>query len=50
MFSGSSDMAWKDVRVRLLVLGFIVLLGLGAFSAIGLAAEQHAGTAVPEVL
>lgn len=36
MFLGLTGMVWKDVAIRLLVLGFIVLLALGAFSAIGL--------------
>ena len=43
-------MAWKDAAVRLIVLGFIVLLALGAFSAIGLGEEAGAGEAGPELM
>ena len=50
MFSGLPIMAWKDVAVRLIVLGFIVLLALGAFSAIGLGEEAGPGDAEPPLM
>ena len=48
MHSGLPMMAWKDAAVRLIVLGFIVLLALGAFSAIGLGDEARAVEGEPE--
>lgn len=48
MLSGLPIMAWKDAAVRLIVLGFIVLLALDAFSAIGLGEEAGAVDVEPE--